>query len=227
MGSVAAAREAVRAGAAPAAARASTPRAAGSWMASVPSFALDVAGRMAPTSMRKTGVLTMDGLRRWTELKKGVLRVYADESASGAPLLEASLLYVEVTSHNATPATFHLAPISPCELRITVEPEALNRAIDRGRGSMPTPVGVGMCGGGMLNPHAATTEHSGGMARVTVCLFAESTAEKMAWASALSATAHGRRQWAHARHELNTAIAGVKDSMGRATGSSSSRASRP
>ena len=147
--------------------------------------------------------------------------------ASGAPLLEASLLYVEVTSHNATPATFRLAPVSPCELRITVEPEALNRAIDRGRGSMPRPRRRGMCGGGMLNPHAATTEHSGGMARVTVCLFAESTAEKMAWASALSATAHGRRQWAHARHELNTAIAGVKDSMERATGSSSSRAARP
>lgn len=184
-------------------------------MASVPSFALDIAGRMAPTSMTKKGMLTMDGKRRWTELEKGTLRVYDSESASGAPLLEASMMFVEVISNNATPATYNLAPLAPCELRITVEPEALNRAIDRGRSSMPMPVGIGMGGGGMLNSVAATTEHSGNMARLTVCLFAESSAEKMAWVSVLSATAHGRRQWAHARHELNVTINAAKDSMGR------------
>lgn len=193
------------------------PKPAGSWISYVPVFAVDLAGRMAPNSMTKRGVLVMEGVRRWVALEKGTLRIFADESGTGSPMLEASMMYVEVLHTNGIPGHYHLAPFAPTELRLTVEPEALNHAVDRGRGSMPVGivgVGVGPVGGGMLNPAPTTTELSGDVKRVSKTLFADSPAEKMAWVAVLGATSHGRRQWAHARHEASITMNAARESMG-------------
>jgi hypothetical protein len=127
------------------------------------------------------------------------------------------MMFVQCVWSNATRDTMHLPPFHECELHVTIEPEALNRAIDTARGSMPVPVGVGSCGGGggILNPHPTTTEHSGSMARQTVKLFADSASEKLAWVCALEATANGKRQWAHARHEASITMNAARDSVER------------
>ena len=195
-----------------------TPRASGSWMSYAPTFALDLAGRVAPKTVAKCGVLTMDGIRRWVDMSGGMLKIYADEAASKL-FLCAEMTWVEVVGNTATPQTRHLPRMSPTEIRITVEPEALNREIDAIRGSGPGGMGMGpmgMPGAGMMNRAPQTTERTGDVQRVVVTLFAETSAEKMAWFAILQATASGRRTWAYARHEAGVTMNAARDSMGRA-----------
>jgi hypothetical protein len=137
-------------------------------------------------------------------LEKGVLRVFANEDGTGAPSLEVSLVDVEVCYHNATRETMHLPPVGPTELRVTVEPQALNRAIESGRASAVTPLG------GFMNQAPQTTEYSSTAQRLTVALFAETAADKYAWAQILTSTAIGRRTWAHARYEAGVTIHGLR-----------------
>lgn len=187
-------------------------------MKHAPAFALDIAGRLAPNTCSKAGLLTVHGTRRWVALDKGTLTIHADESASGTPLCQASMIYVEVIDQNNTPQSMHLPTLQRCELRVTVEPDAINHAIDRGRASMiPTPWPTAM-----LNRVDPTTQHTGDVQRVVVSLFADSPGEKMAWLRILNATSAGRRDWARVRHELKITKNAVRESL-----SGGSRASIP
>ena len=129
------------------------------------------------------------------------------------------MTWVEVVGNTATPQTMHLPRVAPTEIRVSVEPEALNREIDGNRGSAPGGMDMGpmgIPGAGMLNRVPQTTEHTGNVQRVAVSLFAETTAEKMAWFAILQATASGRRSWAYARHEAGVTMNAARDSIGRA-----------
>ena len=63
-----------------------------------PSFVADLAAVVAPNSMCKRGVLTVDNVRRWVALEDGALRVYADESGCEEKklLLDVNMQWVEV-----------------------------------------------------------------------------------------------------------------------------------
>ena len=193
----------------------------GAWMSYAPSFALDVAGRMAPKTVCKRGLLTVDGIERWVTLEGGELKVYADEMGSGAIILMVSMLYVEVAGNNATPATRGMPPFAANEFRILVEPESVNHEISRNRQTAPVLIhggGAMGAGGGMLNRAPPTTELSANnVQRRSITLFASSANEKMAWVAILKATAHGRRSWAHARYEAGMAKSGVKEMVSNAT----------
>ena len=175
-------------------------------MSYAPSFVVELGGAIAPLSLSKRGVLSMDGVRRWVNLEKGVLTVHADEAGS-AVLLQAETTFVEVVASNATPSTMHLPPVAPTELRVTVDPEAMNRQVESGRASTITPIG------GFANPVPSTTELRGQQQRRTMTFFADSSAEKYAWANVLQSVASGRRGWAHARHEAGVTMDAVR-SMG-------------
>merc|ERR1711924_299594 len=72
---------------------------------------------------------------------------------------------------------------------------ALNREIDAIRGSGPGGMGMGpmgMPGAGMMNRAPQTTERTGDVQRVVVTLFAETSAEKMAWFAILQPQAGAR-----------------------------------
>ena len=181
-------------------------------MSYAPSFVADISARLAPNAMKKSGPLVMDGVRRWAVLESGVLRIFPDERGTGAPLLEVSMLYVEVVANNATPATMRLAPVGATELRVTIEPEAVNRAINEGRATAP---GAGVLMGGCLNAVPSTDQHTGTVTRTTISLTADTSADKYAWARVLTATAAGRRAWAHARHEVSIASSALRGSARR------------
>ena len=177
-----------------------------------PSFVTDVSARVAPNTMKKSGPLSMDGVARWATLEGGRLRIFSDLSGTGNPHVDVSMLYVEVVANNATRATMRLAPVAPCELRVTIEPEAVNRAIDEGRATAP---GAGVLLGGCLNAAPRTEQHTGTVSRRTISLTADSPAEKYAWAHILTATADGRRCWAHVKHEASITANAVRGSVRR------------
>ena len=182
-------------------------RTAGSWMSYAPSFVVELSGSLAPLSLCKSGVLSVDGVRRWVAIEKGMLTIHTDEAGT-AVLLQADMTYVEVVSSNATPSTMHLPPVAPTEVRVTIDPEALNRQVETGRASMITPLGS------FANPVPTTTELRGQQQRRTMTFHADSAAEKQAWAQALQSVASGRRGWAHARHEAGVTMNAVR-SMGQ------------
>ena len=158
---------------------------------------------IAPLSLSKRGVLSVDGVRRWVALERGILTVHANE-AGEAIVLQADMTFVEVVWSNATPSTMHLPPVASTELRVTIEPEALNRQVETGRASVITPIGS------FANPVPTTTELRGEQQRRTMTLFADTAAEKHAWAQALQSVASGRRGWAHARHEASVTMNAVR-----------------
>ena len=136
-------------------------------------------------------------------LERGILTVHANE-AGEAIVLQADMTFVEVVWSNATPSTMHLPPVASTELRVTIEPEALNRQVETGRASVITPIGS------FANPVPTTTELRGEQQQHTVILFADTAAEKHAWALALQSVASGRRGWAHARHEAGVTMNAVR-----------------
>ena len=186
-------------------------------MSYAPSFVVELGASATPLSLSKRGVLSVDGVRRWVALERGILTVHADEAGTGRPaagrydgtvLLQADMTFVEVVWSNATPSTMHLPPVASTELRVTIEPEALNRQVETGRASVIAPIGS------FANPVPTTTELRGEQQQRTVILFADTAAEKHAWALALQSVASGRRGWAHARHEAGVTMNAVR-SMGR------------
>ena len=187
-------------------------------MSYAPSFVVELGTSIAPLSLSKRGVLSVDGVRRWVALERGVLTVHADEAGTtgrpaagrcdGTVLLRADMTFVEVVWSNATPSTMHLPHVASTELRVTIEPDALNRQVETGRASAMAPIGS------FANPAPTTTELRGAQQQRTVVLFADTAAEKHAWALALQSVASGRRGWAHARHEAGVTMHAVR-SMGR------------
>jgi hypothetical protein len=185
-------------------------------MKSMPTFALNVAGSLAPSLVAKRDVLTMDGQPRFVTLDKGIFTIYEDAAGAGQHMLSSPMKFVEIVGNTATPATAHLPRMADNEFRLTVEPEALNRAVMRNRGSMPhgRGFGVGMVGiQSMMTDIPQTTELTGDVKRVVVSLFAATASDKLAWTALLTSTASGLRSWAHCKHEAATAASGAKDTL--------------
>ncbi|KAJ8598297.1 hypothetical protein CTAYLR_006007 [Chrysophaeum taylorii] len=163
-----------------------------------------VVGKLAPSKLFKAGALTLDGVRRWVELRGGVLTI--STTKGGELLFRAPMKFVQVVADAATRETArrHRGKIAPNEIALYVEPELMNREVD----AQSSRFGFGWFPG-HLRPGYTPPEASlaGDVKRQNFSLFADNAADKQSWRITLNTAAKSLRDWAYVKHEITDSFA--------------------
>ena len=164
-------------------------------------------GKLAPSKIKKAGVLTLDGRARYVRLAEGKLTIYESSDASKATetlvIFRAPIKYVKIVGDGHTASTVkqhRFGVVADNEIRIYVEPEAVNQehnahnSADTGFGWTPGHV--------MAGPLTQMTSYTGDCKRQNFSLFASDKTAKHAWQTTLGTTAGSARDWHYVSHEI-------------------------
>jgi len=172
-----------------------------------------VVGKLAPSKLKKRGTLALDGHRRFVELADATLTIYESPSLPRDAIFRAPIKYVKVVGDGASRRTVreHRGAVEPTEIRLYVEPEALNdEHNDQNRG------GGGLGGGWMMPTHLNVGSRvnvdffTGDLKRQDFSLFCKDATEKHAWATTLHTVSSASREWAYASHEVRDSVASLR-----------------
>lgn len=164
-----------------------------------------VVGRLAPSRVAKSEVLALDGHPRLVKLGGGKLTIYesSTEASEKRVIFRAPIKFVRVVGDGHTASTVkqhRFGVVAPNEIRVYVEPEALNDEHNDMNGSG---VGFGWCPGHlMVGPQAPMTAFAGDLKRQNFSLFAKDATAKHSWQTILTTSSNSSREWAYVKHEV-------------------------
>ena len=165
-----------------------------------------IIGKAAPSRLKKTGVLVLDGHRRYCKLGGGNFTIYAADSKAEAAedkaIFRAPIKFIKVVGYGPGGRR---ETAQPSEIKLYVEPEALNQEHNAqnhsnfGFGWHPMNLRVGH--------QENVSQFSGDVRRQHFSLFAQDKTEKHAWHTTLNTVTNSSREWAYVGHEIKDSCA--------------------
>ena len=160
-----------------------------------------VLGPLAPSRLSKRGVLVLDGVERWVELKRGILTIYETKDKDFLRF-RAPLKFIRVVGDRSTRQNVRRgAAVAENEILLDVDPDLMNKEADHQNSSR---IPFGWFDHLRVGAHQAETGLSGpeGLERQHFSLFAKTPTEKQSWRITLHSAASSLRNWAYAGHEV-------------------------
>ena len=165
-----------------------------------------IIGKAAPSRLKKTGVLVLDGHRRYCKLGGGNFTIYAADSKASASedkaIFRAPIKSIKVVGYGPGGRR---ETAQPSEIKLYVEPEALNQEHNAQNhsnfGFGWHPMNLRVC------HQENVSQFSGDVRRQHFSLFASDKTEKHAWHTTLNTVTNSSREWAYVGHEIKDSCA--------------------